>query len=152
MDKFILPIVILLTLTSCRQSVLFEDYAPIHEEQWAIGDTIRFQVDVPQKGDYDILLGVRHTTDYEMANLWCFMQVSDSTRTLFRDTLNIRVAEPDGRWLGKGFALKTVEYPSHLTKLDSGSLTFEIIQGMRMETLNGIRNVGLIIRPKNSHR
>jgi gliding motility-associated lipoprotein GldH len=86
-----------------------------------------------------------------MANLWCFIQIKDSAQTILRDTLNIKIAEPDGRWLGKGNSIKTLETPSHIHMLNAGKYTFDIIQGMRTRSLNGIKNVGLVIRTKETN-
>lgn len=64
----------------CTSSAIFEDYRNIPQEKWAINSDIQFEVEIPQNGDYDFILCIRHTTDYEMANLWCFLTVADSTR------------------------------------------------------------------------
>lgn len=148
MKKYMLPLLGFLCL-GCHSGVLFEEYKNIPDEEWCISHTVRFNIEIPEDGTYDLSTGIRHTTDYEMANLWCFIQVSDSARVLFRDTLNIKLAEPDGRWLGNGFTLKSIEKElnknPHLTQ---GKYTCEIEQGMRIECLKGIKNVGFIVKKR----
>lgn len=149
MKKYILLLFLISACGGCRQAKIFEDYTPIGNEQWRIDDTVRFEVTLPETVPYDFRICIRHTTDYEMANLWCFVQLQDSLNRTVRDTLNIKIAEPDGRWTGKGNAIKTV--CGSLTRfsdtLPAGKYTVGIIQGMRSRSLNGIKNVGLEIRP-----
>lgn len=146
MKKYILSLIGFFCL-SCHSNILFQEYKTIPDEEWCINHPLRFQIEIPEDGTYDLCTGIRHTTDYEMANLWCFIQVRDSSRVIFRDTLNIKLAEPDGRWLGNGFSLKSIE--KQLNKkphLSPGTYTCEIEQGMRMQCLKGIKNVGLSIK------
>lgn len=132
----------------CTSSVIFEDYQNIPREKWEINSDIQFEVEIPQNGDYDFILCIRHTTDYEMANLWCFFAVADSSRTLCQEPVNIRVAESDGKWTGKGNLLKTVEYPlPQPYSLHTGKYFISVKQGMRTPVLKGIKNIGLIVRP-----
>lgn len=134
---------------SCNHNLLFEEYKNIPGEEWCISHIVRFNIDIPEAGTYDLYTGVRHTTDYEMANLWCFIKISDSTRVLFRDTLNIKLAEPDGRWLGDGFTIKTIEKElNKATYLPKGKYTCDIEQGMRIQCLKGIKNIGFIVKKK----
>ncbi|MFR2509353.1 gliding motility lipoprotein GldH [Odoribacter laneus] len=135
----------------CTSSAIFEDYRNIPQEKWAINSDIQFEVEIPQNGDYDFILCIRHTTDYEMANLWCFLTVADSTRTIRKDSVNIMVAEADGKWKGKGNLLKTLEYPlPDPYALNTGKYFISVKQGMRTPTLKGIKNVGLIVRSGSS--
>ncbi len=146
MKKYMLSLLGFLCL-SCHSDILFEEYRNIPDEEWCISNTVRFRIEIPEDGTYEFFSGIRHTTDYEMANLWCFIRVRDSARVLFRDTLNMKLAEPDGRWLGDGFTIKSIE--QQLNKkpcLTRGAYTCEIEQGMRMQCLKGIKNVGLIVK------
>lgn len=153
MKTYILPLLSVLVFFSCRQPEIFEEYRNIPEEEWQIRDTVKFSADLPQKDEYDFRIGIRHTTDYEMANLWCFVMVCDSSGWLVRDSLNIKIAEPDGRWIGKGNSIKTLEYPiARLNRtLPAGKYSFAIVQGMRTRSLKGIKNVGLIVREKETN-
>ena len=81
MKKYLLSLLGFLCI-SCH-AYLFEEYQNIPDEEWCIRNPIRFKIDIPEDGTYELLSGIRHTTDYEMANLWCFIKISDSTRVLF---------------------------------------------------------------------
>lgn len=146
MKKYLLLILVFYCF-SCNPKLQFEEYKHIPDEEWCINHPVRFNIDVTESGTYKLYAGIRHTTDYEMANLWCFINVSDSARVILRDTLNIKLAEPDGRWLGEGYTIKTLEKELNKSSfLSKGKYTCEIQQGMRIKCLKGIKNIGFIIQ------
>lgn len=148
MKKYI-SLLILIALASCQKNDLYKEYETISNEEWCINNPAIFQVDIPQTGDYFVNICLRHTTDYAMANLWCFVNIKDSTRYVFRDTLNMKLAEADGRWLGTGNSIKSIEYPVNkkIITLQQGKYTFEVKQGMRLQCLEGIKNIGISVNP-----
>ena len=64
-----------------------------------------------------------------------------------RDSVYMKIAAPDGRWLGQGYNIKTVEQPigKNPVFLPQGEIVIRIEQGMRREQMNGIKNVGIKI-------
>ena len=82
-----------------------------------------------------------------MANLCCFVSTRSLLAKELRDTLNLKVAEPDGRWLGDGNAVKTLRQPlgKNPVPLPKGNVTFRVEQGMRIECLQGVKDIGLEI-------
>lgn len=147
--KIYIGIFLMCVLYSCGDSFFYQDYKTLPEETWKPQERIAFEVNIPEKDTYSFVVCIRHTTDFESANLWCFLNLRDSLRTLFTDTLNLKIAEKDGRWLGNGVLLKTLEYP--LKKeilLPPGDYNIQLEPGMGKKELKGIRNVGLKIRKK----
>lgn len=138
---------LLLTYTSCQQSSVYEGYKDINNEEWRRSEVIEFETTIPDSGRYMVSVFLRHTTDYEMANLWCFVSTRSSAAQELKDTLNIKVAEPDGRWLGDGNTVKNIRQTLHRNPvtLAKGTVTFRVEQGMRVESLKGVKNIGLEI-------
>lgn len=138
---------IALVALSCNNSVVFEGYHAIPDEEWCRTEIAEFKVEIPEAGRYMVSLCLRHTSDYEMANLWCFMETRGVMPKSYRDTVNIKVAEPDGRWLGEGGAIKTLEQPlkSKIVELPKGTLSVRLEQGMRIECLKGVKDIGIKI-------
>jgi len=138
---------LLLLVSGCENTTVFKDYQTITDEQWCIENKVKFKPQIEKGGNYQINLMLRHTTDYEMANLWCFITLRDSNRIINKDTLNLKLAEPDGRWLGKGNTIKEIDLPLRQNNLylSPGEYTLEIEQGMRIKCLKGIKNVGVSI-------
>lgn len=142
----LLPVFILL-YTACKQNGVYEDYKSIEGEKWCRENIIEFETVLPDSGKYMVNLCLRHTTDYEMANLWCFVSTRSSLTQELRDTTNIKVAEPDGRWLGDGNTVKILRQPlvKNPVTLPKGRVIFRIEQGMRVECLQGVKDIGLEI-------
>jgi gliding motility-associated lipoprotein GldH len=139
-------------MLSCTDDAVFKDYKNMYNEEWCINDTAKFNAVIDTNNIYNVNIAIRHTTDYEMANMWCFFTMSDSTSVIRKDTVNIPIAEPDGRWLGKGYSLKTVVhslYPNGLN-IEKGSYIFTIEQGMRTRCLKGVKDVGIVVETLNS--
>lgn len=146
--KYILLLPVLMLLyTACKQNGVYEDYKSIDGEKWCRENVVEFETVIPDSGKYTVNLCLRHTTDYEMANLWCFISTRSLMDKELRDTLNLKVAEPDGRWLGEGSTIKTLRQPlgKNPVTLPKGNITFRVEQGMRIECLQGVKDIGLEI-------
>lgn len=148
MKKYILIAWIFLHV-ACNPNIVFEKYEDVPGEIWNRYKVMEFTANIPDSGQYNITLCLRHTTDYEMANLWCFVSTRSQLSRQLRDTVNIKIAEPDGHWTGSGNAIKTIEQPINLNpvSLPQGKVIFRIEQGMRIENMKGVKNVGIKISP-----
>ena len=133
MRKYIFFLSVIL-MGACQSPAVFEKYEEQPDEVWN-----RYHIVVK--------LCLRHTTDYEMANLWCFVSTRSHGQEQLSDTVNLKIAEPDGRWLGKGNSIKTLEQPINRNPvtLPQGNVIFRIEQGMRMEEMAGVKDVGIKI-------
>lgn len=141
-------IVFLLSLCSaCTPETVFEKYRELPAETWNRYHAIEFITHIPDSGLYRVQLRLRHTTDYGMTDLWCLISARSILQTEFRDTLDMKIAEPEGRWIGKGEYMKTVEQDigTKPVFLPPGRIVFRIRQGMPAENLKGIKNIGLRI-------
>lgn len=132
---------------ACKPGSVYEEYKSIDGENWCRANVVEFETTIPDSGKYIVNLYLRHTTDYEMANLWCFVSTRSTAAQELKDTTNIRIAEPDGRWLGDGNAVKTVRQPlsKNPVVLNKGSVTLRVEQGMRVECLKGVKDIGIEI-------
>lgn len=141
-----------LTFLACSPGAVFEDYHSIKNENWCRNDIAEFQAEIPAAGRYAITLCLRHTIDYELANLWCFMKAWGPSDFMLRDTVNIKVAEPDGHWVGKGNGIKTLEQSinSKVVDLPQGKVTVRLEQAMRIECLKGVKDIGIKITKLNT--
>lgn len=146
MRKYILLLLFFLSW-ACRPSAVFEKYEELPDEVWNRYHIVEFVAPIPDSGQYVVKLCLRHTTDYGMANLWCFVSTRSHGQGQLSDTVNLKIAEPDGRWLGKGNSIKTLEQPINRNPvtLPRGNVLFRIEQGMRMEEMAGIKDVGIKI-------
>ena len=139
----------MLLLISCSRDTLFVQNVPLDPDGWRADQFIRFDVPVQDTyGSYSIYLQVRNDGRYENSNLWLFVTTHSPTGATLRDTIEIRLADEEGRWLGRGaggrYSLQipyrfTVRFP------EAGNYLFEIEQGMRTQLLRYITDIGLRI-------
>lgn len=116
---------------------------------WAYVDTIGFEVsrrDSLSCGDLNV--AVRHNNEYPYANLWLEVSYIDG-RKRHCDTVNLRLADVYGRWLGKGFGAThqaQIVVAGEIRPTVGSKICVRHI--MRTDTLRGIDAVGVIFRTK----
>ncbi|MCF8367842.1 MAG: gliding motility lipoprotein GldH [Bacteroidales bacterium] len=150
----LLPVLLLLVvLQSCNPDSFFEKNKVVKKASWDALDTIQFRIDVLDTLQaYNFYLNVRHNTDYSYSNLYLFVGIRYPDKTYSRDTIELILARPDGKWLGKGFGKlkennilikKGLQFPY------VGLYRFDFQQAMREETLKGIEDVGIRLEKIN---
>lgn len=88
---------------SCDKNVVADMYQHIDNSIWTWDDVKNFPFEIDDTiAEHDILIQLRHTTDYPMSNLYIFVEVTGPSGQFLRDTINYILAEPDGQWKGKG--------------------------------------------------
>lgn len=148
MKNYLILSILFVLATACQPQATFEAYQEIPGENWKLEDVIEFNASIPDSGQYNVTLCIRHTSDFNMANLWCFINTRSHASRQLHDSVNIKIADPDGRWLGTGGGIKNVEQPINLNPvpLPKGNVLFRIEQGMRSEELPGVKSVGIRIQ------
>lgn len=123
-------------------------FADIPNGGWAYGDTIAFTasgLDSTATDGRRVKIGVRHDNDYAFRNLIVEVTYTDGNR-LRRDTIDMQLADIYGAWLGNGlgpsYQTEAVVVPSAAIA-DSSTLTLRHV--MRVDTLRGIEQIGIII-------
>ena len=138
---------ILLALTACDTSQLYDRSVAIDADGWGKDSVAVFKVDVTDTTTfYNFYINVRNNDDYAFRNLYLFLttRLPDNSRT--RDTLELILADPQGNWLGKGFGAlhdNQILVRRNLSFPLSGRYTFSLQQAMREEVLKGITDAGI---------
>jgi gliding motility-associated lipoprotein GldH len=90
---------------------------------------------------------IRHTDAYPYQNLWLFVDIEQDSLVLTRDTIECYMANERGEWLGGGLTVHELPllYSDHYQFTNSGEYRISITQGMRNDTLIGIKEVGVKI-------
>ena len=79
------------------------------------------------------------------SNIWFFMMSSSPDGHIHKDTIEVSLAQEDGKWFGKksGETFKMdVYFKKQIRFPKAGVYTFEIAQGMRDKELKGIHRIG----------
>lgn len=143
-----------LLLAACGSGVVFQADTPIANGAWDSAFKPEFTFEITDTvSKHDVYIDVRHTGDYAYSDLYLFIDLAGPGGRTMRDTVECLLADPMGRWLGKGtgfiFASRThdakVLYRLGNRFPAAGRYTIRIEQGMRDDPLPGIIDVGVSI-------
>lgn len=131
----------------------FSSFHTFSDQKWIYTHPLEFTVDTLRDSvasDGVLLLSLRHTSGYEYRNLWLELAYPLNDSTLCRDTLNIELADDEGRWLGHGTgpSRQLADTVSHAFTLRRGQ-TLTLRHIMRMDTLPNIEQIGIVFFPKD---
>jgi gliding motility-associated lipoprotein GldH len=144
-------------LTSCgKEKIIFEKDYDIKNDAWTYADTLNFAFDITDTmALYDIVLTIEHTPQYSMQNVYTNIYTKFPKGERIKQLLSIDLADNTGTWQGKcgssscDFNIK-IQENAFFNILGSHVITLE--QFMRVESLVGIKNIGLKIVDKGMKR
>lgn len=137
----------------CNSDVLFQADAQVPEGAWERSWKPQFAFDVADTtAPCDIYLDIRHTGDYPFSNIYLFTTLAGPEGRSFTDTVECTLADPTGRWYGKGtgFIFSDRIQAHVLYRLGnkfprSGRYVITLEQAMRTERLPGVIDVGVSV-------
>ena len=139
-------------LSACDRDMVYDQYMTTRNGQWSWHDTGLFEAEVEDTLSlHNVYLQIRHTTDYPMSNLYMFVVLKGPSGQFLRDTVNMMLAEPDGRWIGTGtgkFRELRLLYRKQIRFEHPGTYTIIMEQAMRKEKLP-VTDVGVRIERVN---
>jgi gliding motility-associated lipoprotein GldH len=145
----LLFLLLMITAVSCDSKRVFEEHVALNKGVWNVKNQIRFTVEIPDLlTHYNMYLNVRNGTEYPYSNLFLFMNTTFPDGVISRDTIELTLADYDGRWLGTGMG--SIKFSRFLFQKDvrfkqTGTYHFMLEQAMRVRELNGIHDIGLRI-------
>ena len=131
-----------LLLSSCINSdnILYTDFQSVDEDGWVNN----------QQADVVVLLVVRYSEDYDYESLCLVKEEIVSTCDVMTDTIEIRLADPDGRLIGRGQnGLYEVVDTLHRNLRINDYYSLSLAHGMREKSIKGINDIGIIIKKHN---
>lgn len=142
-----------LLLTGCSDHVVFQAGTAIPGSGWHRDLVPEFAFEMTDTiGKHDLYIDIRHTGDYPFSDLFLFVDLHGPGGRHLRDTVECLLADPSGRWYGKGLGFIFADrYKAHvLYKLGnrfpaSGRYTIHLEQAMRTEELPGVIDVGISV-------
>ena len=152
--QFLMIASLLLLMTACSNDAFYEEFRKIDGEVWHMNEVKEFPVHINDTAaTYRLIFTIRNTTDYEYSNLYIFFTSIAPGQIATRDTIECLLADPYGRWLGKGFGkIRENRFliRDNLFFTDTGQYLFTLEQAMRSESLKGIADVGLRLEKTGS--
>lgn len=147
----LLSFVVIISFSGCTEQALYQQIHNMPDRVWVqtfrsmhevnITDTIAF---------YDFYLNLRIGNDYPFANMYLFVNTTFPNGKTARDTVECILAEPSGRWLGKGLGDmydNKILFKPNVRFPVAGKYLFTLEQGMRADRLPEVLDVGISIYP-----
>lgn len=164
-SNFLLLMLIMLLISGCDSNAVYDQYRSLDNE-WDKDEIVEFKLEAPDTiNPYNLFVNLRNSADYRFNNLFLIVTVNYPNGKVKKDTLEYRMADEEGRFLGSGFsdikenklAYNFKDEPFVFN--ESGEYTFGIQHAMRenntvngIEKLKGIMEVGLRIeKPENTN-
>ncbi|MGI6717597.1 MAG: gliding motility lipoprotein GldH [Bacteroidales bacterium] len=150
-------IVLLLILSfsifySCKNVRVYNEYFKIEDNKWSVNDTIKYNIEIDDiSSSYDLLLSVRYGNEYMYRNLYLFFNTLFPDSTMLTDTVLLILSDPSGKLLGKNKGhLKEAQFilGNNVSFKERGNYSFDIIHGMRHDTIEGIHEIGITVNKK----
>lgn len=130
-------------------STLFEENKSIAEANWDAEQVFKFETTIPDTSNgYNVYLNLRNAGNYPYSNIFLFVNTYFPSGTIDKDTVEIMLASPDGKWMGKGLGDiwdNRILFKRNVTFPEKGKYRFEISQAMRLNPLPGITDAGMRI-------
>lgn len=139
---------ILLIFAACNSArPAFEENVAIAEGMWDKDNAISVIMPVEDTLQYyNLQLYIRNRNDYPYSNLYLFVTSVAPSGATVTDTVQYRLAEDNGKWIGKGSSQmwdNRFPFYSNIRFAVKGNYRFIIRHGMRNNVLPGISDVGL---------
>lgn len=145
----IFSLLMVLLTVACNGDVVYERNERIPGNEWSRYHIPVFEAEITDTlNAYNLLINLRNTGEYPRSNLFLFISATSPQGAFTRDTLELVLAEPSGRWKGRGFGSvwqNRFFYRQNVRFPERGKYTFEVEQAMRIDDLPGILDVGLRI-------
>lgn len=152
---------IILFFVSCDSNVVFDEYQTL-PNVWSKDAKLSFKFEAPDTtSTFDLFVNLRNNKDYKFSNLYLITGLEYPNGKTIIDTLEYRMAAPDGTLLGTGFSdikENKLWYKGHkdaFTFSEIGTYTFKVQQAMRkfgnvngVDDLEGVTEVGFRIENK----
>lgn len=148
MKRNILILIVSLLLVGCQGDIVYTVFKSLPNVGWEVDSSLCYQpVITDSVADYQMLITIRHTDVYPYQNLWLFVDIEQDSLLLTRDTIECYMANERGEWLGGGLTVHELPllYSDNYQFANSGEYQISITQGMREDTLVGIKEVGVKI-------
>ncbi len=155
MRSLFMVLAALLMLVSCDSKMLTGEMVEL-PGSWHKDEVMTFQI--PQLDSlkkYDLFLHLRNTNDYPFNNIFLIASIEFPHGLTVTDTLEYRMANPDGTWLGTGIGTvkeSKLVYKENVSFFEEGVYTLSVSHAVRnngevqgVSQLEGITEVGYSI-------
>ena len=145
--------VLSLLFIACNNSAVTADTKAINSEGWQVKEPAIFELPrLDSLATYNAFITVRNNNKYPFSNLFLIVSMQHPYGKKVVDTLEYKMARPDGSWLGTGIGNvkeNKLFYKQNLTFSEKGNYTLHISHAVRnngesqgVSKLEGITDIG----------
>lgn len=148
-------LILLILVVSCDKNRVFDEYKSVGNS-WHKDSIVNFKLPkLKAEKQYNLFVNIRDNADYQYDNIFLIVSLEQPNKQIKVDTLEYKMANPDGTLLGEGFSdikeSKLVYKTNESFKL-KGNYKINIQQAVREsgkiegdKKLKGITEVGFRI-------
>jgi len=154
-DRLLLIVISCFLFSNCDSNAVFDRYNSV-PNQWHKDSIASFKFQAPDTiNNYNLYVNLRNTDAYKFNNLFLIVELNYPNGKAVKDTLEYKMAAPNGELLGTGFSdLKENKlwyrgYKNPFKFEEEGDYTVNIQHAMRnngevfgVENLEGITDIG----------
>lgn len=155
MNKILVFFLLAVLCASCDSHTVFSETKALNG-QWGEQEVVEFKLpELDSLKEYNLFVNVRNSNEYKYNNLFLIVSMNFPHGKTIIDTLEYRMANPDGSWKGQGIGdvkENKLWYKELVQFSEKGNYTIEIAQAMRnngevegVKKLEGITDVGFSI-------
>ncbi len=148
-QNYLALLLVLSLFAACDAGRIYDHSQALPDTGWHKDSTLIFDTEVSDTISlYNFYITVRNNNEYGFRNLYIFLSTSLPNGNNTRDTIELMLADREGKWLGRGFGSikdnqilvrRNLKFPL------SGTYSFKIEQAMRKDIIEGIKDVGIRI-------
>lgn len=143
---------------SCNNDSIYSEYKTLPEAKWHKDSIVSFKIHPPDTlQPYNLYVNLRNTHKYRYNNLFLIVELNFPHGKTLKDTLEYKMAKPNGELLGTGFSSikeNKLWYKEHVVFKEKGKYQVNIQQAMRengkvngVVNLEGVTDVGFSVEP-----
>ena len=155
MGKLLMLFLSVVFLVSCESDTVFSETRAM-DGYWGQDEAVEFNLpQLDSLRNYNLFLNIRNTNEYKYNNIFLIVSINFPYGKTVTDTLEYRMANPDGSWMGQGIGNvkeNKLWYKEGVRFFEKGNYSVTIEQAMRnngavegVRKLEGITDVGLSV-------
>jgi gliding motility-associated lipoprotein GldH len=135
--------------TACDQNVIFEKNIELPDNRWEIKNVVTLETDIKDTiSPHNLYINLRNAGGYQFSNIFLFFTTTSPSGKMERDTVELTLADPSGKWLGNGLGDiwdNRVLFKGQFRFPEKGVYRFDLEQAMRVDPLPQVMDVGIRI-------
>ncbi len=140
---------VILLFSSCDRNIVFEENVKLPESRWEQKNIIILKTDIKDTiTPQNIYINIRNAGGYQFSNLFVFFTTQTPSGKTERDTVELTLADPAGKWLGDGLGDiwdNRLPFKHNFHFPEKGTYTFMLEQAMRIDPLPQLMDIGIRI-------